>query len=335
MGLRDVVIAEAGPITHIEHATAGSIGDFTATLTSGAARIFCKGAQLDTNGAGFLRNEIRLNHHLPADLVPRLRWHHEAQGWLIAAFDHAAGRHADLRPGSADLPLIAATLTRMATALTPCPPISIQPATARWGRLLSPALVDGDTLLHTDMTHNNFLIDDDHVHVVDWSMPCRGAIWLDTARMLVRLIRAGHTPEQAETWAAGLPTWSSATPDAIDAFATALAKTSRRLRDNRANAAPPSGARRRHQCLVYASLEPAVELANESLPSGFDVLHDEDTPTADGMTASVGGIGDRPTDMQSAGKGPQHGSRQRPNQHECSNSSSPLAQQCSARAPAL
>jgi hypothetical protein len=36
------------------------------------------------------------------------------------------------------------------------------------------------------------------------------------------------TPEQAENWAAGLPTWANATLDAIDAFAAALVKTSRR-----------------------------------------------------------------------------------------------------------
>jgi hypothetical protein len=86
------------------------------------------------------------------------------------------------------------------------------------------------------MTHNNFLICDGRVQVVDWSMPCRGATWLDTARMLVRLIRAGHTPAHAESWAARLQAWSSATPEAVDAFAAALAKLSRRLRDNSTDA---------------------------------------------------------------------------------------------------
>jgi hypothetical protein len=86
------------------------------------------------------------------------------------------------------------------------------------------------------MTHNNFLIADGRAQVVDWSMPCRGAIWLETARMLVRLIRAGHTPAEAESWAAQLPAWAYASPDAVDAFAAALAKLSRRLRDNGADA---------------------------------------------------------------------------------------------------
>jgi hypothetical protein len=230
--VRDAITANAGPIGRVEHATAGSVGDFAATLTTGTGRIFCKGAQLDTDRVGFLRNEVRLNRHLPADLTPQLRWHVEAGGWLVAAFDHAPGHAADLRPGSPDLPVVAGALTRMAARLTPCPPINIQPATARWGRLLDPTLVDGDTLLHTDMTHHNFLVDGGRVQVVDWSMPCRGATWLDTARMLVRLIRAGHTPAQAETWAAQLPTWAGTTPDAVDAFAAALAKLACRLRDN-------------------------------------------------------------------------------------------------------
>jgi hypothetical protein len=235
--VRDVISAQVGPVEHVQDAGAGSIGDFAATLSvHNVGRIFCKGAQLDTDRVGFLRNEVRLNRHLPRDLAPRLRWHVEAAGWLVAVFDHAPGVCADLRPDSPDLPVIADTLTRMAAALTPCPPVNIQPATARWGRLIDPALVDGDTLLHTDMTHNNFLIADCRAHVVDWSMPCRGAIWLDTARMLVRLIRAGHNPAQAEAWAAQLPIWTEASPDAVDAFAAALAKLSRRLRDNSTDA---------------------------------------------------------------------------------------------------
>ncbi|MFG1992485.1 hypothetical protein ACGFJ7_21150 [Actinoplanes sp. NPDC048988] len=59
---------------------------------------------------------------------------------------------------------------------------------------------------------------------------CKG-VWLDTARMLVRLVHAGHTPAQAESWAAALPTWAGASPEAVDAFAAALAKLSRKLKD--------------------------------------------------------------------------------------------------------
>lgn len=235
--VRAAVAARSGSTEGVMHATAGSMSDFAATLdTSSAGRIFCKGAQLNTDRVNFLRNEVRLNRHLPWDLAPRLRWHVEAEGWLIAVFDHAPGVCADLRPDSPDLPVIADALTRMAASLTPCPPVNIQPATTRWGRLIDPALIDGDTLLHTDMTHHNFLIAGGRAQVVDWSMPCRGAIWLDTARMLVRLIRAGHTPAEAESWAAQLSAWTQATAEAVDAFAAALAKLSGRLRDHNTNA---------------------------------------------------------------------------------------------------
>jgi hypothetical protein len=92
---------QSGSPDRVDHATAGSVADFAATLdTSAAGRIFCKCAQLDTDRVGFLRNEIRLNRHLPANLVPRLRWHVEAAGWLIAAFDHAPGVSADLSSSS-------------------------------------------------------------------------------------------------------------------------------------------------------------------------------------------------------------------------------------------
>jgi hypothetical protein len=37
-------------------------------------------------------------------MVPRLRWHLEVEGWLVAGFDRVAGRHIDLTPGSAGLP---------------------------------------------------------------------------------------------------------------------------------------------------------------------------------------------------------------------------------------
>ena len=78
--VRDVISAQAGSITSVQHVQAGSVADFTAILSAGAGVFFCKGALLETKGAGFLRNEVRLNPHLPADLVPRLRWHLQAGG---------------------------------------------------------------------------------------------------------------------------------------------------------------------------------------------------------------------------------------------------------------
>jgi aminoglycoside phosphotransferase (APT) family kinase protein len=94
-------------------------------------------------------------------------------------------------------------------------------------------VVDGDTLVHTDVTPFNFLIHQDGVTVVDWSMPCRGASWIDTALMTIRLIRAGHRPEQAEAWAEQTMAWSGANPESVDAFAAGIAMLTRERHSQR------------------------------------------------------------------------------------------------------
>jgi hypothetical protein len=173
------------------------------------------------------RNEARINPHLPKQ-VPRLQWQVEAEGWLMLGFQFVVGRHPDLGPGSPDLGAVADTLTSMTAELTPCPPLNVQPATTRWADHVESAMVDGDTLVHTDVTPYNFLIHDKGATLVDWSMPCRGAPWIDTALMVIRLIRAGHdAPQQAEAWAGHIPAWKAARPAAVDAFAADVAQLSR------------------------------------------------------------------------------------------------------------
>ncbi len=166
--------------------------------------------------------EARVNPWLP-DTAPRLRWVVESEGWLALGFDHVEGRHPDLTPGSDDLPAIADALTGLSQGLTPCPPVRVQPATVRWRNRIAPDLIDGQTLCHTDVTPLNFLVGPGVVRLVDWSMPIRGAAWIDAALMIVRLIRAGHTPAQAESWADRIPPWKQASPEAVGVFVSALA----------------------------------------------------------------------------------------------------------------
>lgn len=45
--------------------------------------------------------------------------------------------------------------------------------------------------------------------------------------MVIRLIRAGHTPEQAEVWAGRIPEWQAADPQAVNAFSVGIAALSR------------------------------------------------------------------------------------------------------------
>jgi hypothetical protein len=219
--LRLAIESHTGPVRAARSATAGSVSKFAATLDTATGHLFCKAIPTANPLARMHRTEARLNPWLP-DIAPRLRWTVEEAGWLALGFDHVPGRHADLSPGSTDLPLLADTLTALAQSLTPCPPVRVQTATKRWEGRLDADLVDGDTLMHTDVTPFNFLLGA-RVHVIDWSMPCRGAAWLDAALMIVRLIRAGHSPDQAESWAAQIPAWKQAAPHALDAFADALA----------------------------------------------------------------------------------------------------------------
>ena len=221
--VRSAIHEHTAHVEKVEPIAAGSIASIAAVIhTSGVAQ-FCKGIEVTNPRAWMVRNEARFNTSLPQRIVPALRWTVECDGWLLLGFDYADGRHADLTVGSPDLPRIATTLDQISAALTPCRVDRVQPATARWADRIAPELVDGDTLLHTDVTPRNFLVGDD-VAVVDWSAPCRGAPWIDTALMVVRLIRAGHTPQQAEQWAASVAIWATAPSAALDAFSAATAK---------------------------------------------------------------------------------------------------------------
>jgi hypothetical protein len=88
-------------------------------------------------------------------------------------------------------------------------------------------VIAGQTLVHTDFTPHNFLVHNRGLAIVDWSVPCRGAARIDSALMVVRLICAGHSPEQAEAWVGQIPVWSTGRADAMDAVAADIAGLSR------------------------------------------------------------------------------------------------------------
>jgi hypothetical protein len=74
------------------------------------------------------------------------------------------------------------------------------------------------------MAPHNVLIDSDGTaRLIDWEWPTRGPGWVDPAVWVIRLIDAGHTPAQAEDWAAALPAWRTAPAVTLNAFAHANA----------------------------------------------------------------------------------------------------------------
>jgi Ser/Thr protein kinase RdoA (MazF antagonist) len=103
----------------------------------------------------------------------------------------------------------------------PLPPAAHDWPETRYDRYANgtAALLAGGTLLHGDINPDNLLIGPDgHVTIVDWSWPTHGAAFIDPACLAVQLIAAGHTPAQAEQWAAQCTAWREAAPAALDAF---------------------------------------------------------------------------------------------------------------------
>jgi len=247
--VREAVQERVGWVVAVESQSAGR-ANFAATLcTSKGGRVFCKGVRGDDAvSVGMHRMEGWVGTWLPVP-APSVRWQMDVGDWMLLGFDHVDGRHAELWPRSPDLRLIAASLSELATKLTPCPVpamprLSEVVATTRpWQQLLrSPRdmlsgwaqtnaamfaamesavaeFVAGSTLLHGDLHAENLLISDRAAHPVDWSRAQVGAAWVDAARLIPCLIEAGHSPGQAEAWAAKTAGWASASPTAVTAFA--------------------------------------------------------------------------------------------------------------------
>jgi Ser/Thr protein kinase RdoA (MazF antagonist) len=119
-----------------------------------------------------------------------------------------------------------------ALARSPCRPVAQHWRESRYDRYASgPAgFFAGDTLLHGDINPDNLLVGPDgDVTIVDWSWPTRGAAFIDPACLAVQLIAAGHTPAQAERWAARSTAWREADPVAVDAFAAATVRMYQRF----------------------------------------------------------------------------------------------------------
>lgn len=248
-GVRTAIERETGHVTRADSPSAGRNSDFSAALHTADGPVFCK-AIADAEGPrGHMhRREVMVNPWLPARVAPPLRWHAEVDGWLVLGFDHVAGRHADLSPGSADLSDVAATVTTLAVSLAHCPAGAPRLA-EQWHRLTAwrripedhfdgwvvehfdelcaweargIELADGDSLVHTDLHSYNILVGADGARVVDWAWSRTGAAVVDVAFLVARLVAAGHTPESAERWANDLPAWYATSPTAKTALAVAI-----------------------------------------------------------------------------------------------------------------
>lgn len=217
----------AGPVDEFIPAALGNHADVAGEMRTSRGRAFIKGARLhaDQRGGGAeawsLQNEsAALSAVRPH--APELLWQFDMAGWRIVGFEFVSGRHADYTPGSPDLDLVAATVEDLATR--ECPPSVKLRVQDRYAALDARAEVfAGASLVHCDLSPDNVLITPDGaVRIVDWAFVSRGAPWLDFAFMVPWMLRAGHSPQSAESWLAGIPLWKGADPEHVDLFASLL-----------------------------------------------------------------------------------------------------------------
>lgn len=149
--------------------------------------------------------------------------------WLLG-FEHVPGRHAELSPGSPDLPLVARAVRTIGAIAAPPAEVGRRVIADRWEAALAKenahgwavrAHMRGSTLVHSDLNPLNILVSD-KAHVVDWAWWRTGAVWIDPAFLIVRLIAAGHEPVLAEEWAAQFDAFREAPDEAVTAFAASL-----------------------------------------------------------------------------------------------------------------
>ena len=248
---RAAIERQVGSVTGSRSAEAGLTSGIAAHLTTTKGVAFVKAAPSGAPIAPHYVRERAVNRVLtPGVPAPRLLWADDIAGWHVLLFEHAPGHPADLSPGSPD---IRPVMDAAAALSVPCPWGEAPPVTGKIRGLLRVAeeqLADfpadtgwygplvkgldldeftGPTLLHADLHADNLLVDNGQAQVVDWSLACSGAAWVDVALLIPRLIDAGHTPAQAEREAARVPAWGTAPADAVTALAATRALFATRL----------------------------------------------------------------------------------------------------------
>lgn len=220
---RAAVERRTGPVEAAETALHGVMSRLACTLHTPTGPAFVKGTRHGDSQAWVYRHEANVTRTAPC--APSVLWEVDAGGWLLYGYEHIAGRHPDLRPGSADLAPLVRTLTVLSEAPWP-EALSKKPLHTRWVEFLPedvPSGLKGRALAHTDMSPHNMLVTPaGDLLLLDWALSCPAPAWADTALTIPRLISASHTPEQAETIARQVPAYRTAAPAAVTAFSRTL-----------------------------------------------------------------------------------------------------------------
>lgn len=222
--VRVAVEDSTGPVLCARDSLAGQSSAIAVVLSTASGVVFVKGLQKNDPAAVAQDREAAVNPYVRAISAP-LVWQIDVDGWILLGFDYIEGRHADYRPGSADVARVVATMQHLGSLPAPNLP-QLKRAEQRWSTYLGAdaALLRGETLLHTDYNPYNVLVDGDTARLVDWAWPTLGAPFIDFCCLIVHLMMAGHTASEAEGQVRGLPAWQRAPRDGVNTFAAALAR---------------------------------------------------------------------------------------------------------------
>lgn len=230
---RREVEQNTGPISSARTVAKGRNSAVATILETQQGRVFVKGLHRSHPRSWTQDMEEMINPHV-LNVSPLLLWRVSGE-WDLLGFECVDGRQADYAPESADLPKLIATFVELSEI--PCPDLPLKLPEHRWRSYVSsPADLDwfqGDRLLHIDPTPQNLLIAGSRATIVDWAWPMRGALWIDPASLVIRLIEAGHSAEQAEDWIAGIPAWAEAPAEGLYAFAQANFRMWREVSNDR------------------------------------------------------------------------------------------------------
>ena len=215
--VRELIVSHCGsPVVSAESRNAGYTPGFASVLTcEDGSKHFVKAASVKAQKlfAHSYREEARKLAALPEGLpAPRLQWLHDGDDWVVLGFEYVEGRNPRRPWRPAQLEACLDTIEVIADRLTPAPAEleldSIVDEFAGWPAYWDhlgehhPELthvdeaaalaasyaevVGGETLVHTDVRDDNFLIaPDGSAWLCDWNWPCAGAAWLDTLVMLI------------------------------------------------------------------------------------------------------------------------------------------------------
>ncbi len=214
---QELIEKHAGPVISARPVKDGFNSEI-AVIINGTT--FVKGLRVSHPHAWTQECERQINPHI-RHVSSRLLWSVTADGWDLNGFDFLDGRKASYEPFSPDLALI----VNMMEQWPPAPKgVELKQAYQRWSAYSDRSeLFTGNWLSHTDWSPSNILITNGQARMLDWAWPTEGAPWIDPACWVVWLIASGHSPAEAEVWAAKIPAFATGLGASVTAFAAAQA----------------------------------------------------------------------------------------------------------------